>query len=125
MLRIPQISGIFDTYSPVFANIRLGGNLILIFCFRMSPPGYARRRDVCLKNVITTSIYTDHNIAKTDQFVQILPGLNDDFDVGSPGEEVVAMFHTVRPPGTGLNNDNYLSYYIQIYLLGLAQISIC
>ena len=73
----------------------------------MSPPGLSRRRDACLRNVITTSLYTDHNYVKTDQFVQLIPGLNDEFDTNEPGDDVMALFHTVKPPGNSLSQTNF------------------
>ena len=85
-----------------FANIRLGGYLF-IWTFRMTFPGSDRRREQCLRNVVTTSLYCDKKNIKIDQFLKFTPGLNDEFDGNEdPGEEVMAIFHSAKQPGKHL-----------------------
>ena len=66
----------------------------------MTFPGSDRRREQCLRNVVTTSMYYDQKNIKIDQHLKFTPGLNDSFDVkDDAGEEVMALFHTAKPPG--------------------------
>ena len=66
----------------------------------MTFPGADRRREQCLKNVVTTSLYRDQKNIKIDQFLKFTPGLNDNYDSkDDPGDAVMAIFHSAKRPG--------------------------
>ena len=79
----------------------------------MPIPGADRRKEQCLRNVVTTSLYNDQKNIKMDQFLKFTPGLNDKFDdTDDPGDDVMVLFHASKPPGGFKLVFSILSYCI-------------